>query len=144
MIEISTKFTVRAGFLEYCLILEDADKSIRKIEGSSSMPDDLRSTSERQLDIKNFNYKEIGYIFAKTEAQFYQLLSNVVLKMRPAFNEETKRSPEERETANHSRSIISQLMKEMDNKQRNTKPTSKVLQAFGALALGNKSKPPAH
>ena len=140
MIEISTKFTVRAGFLEYQLTIEDVDKSVRLVEGSTNIPDDMRSTSERQLDIKNFNYKEVGSIFGRTEAHFYQLLTNIVFKMRPVFNEETKRSSEERETSAANRAFVNQVMNEFNAKQRNAKPASKVLQAFGVLALGSKAK----
>lgn len=140
MIEISTKFTLKAGFLEYSLQIEDADKSTRKIEGTIVAPDDQKTTSERQLDIKNFNYKEIGRYFTQTESQFYQNLTNVVFKMRPTFNEETKRSADDSRSFTHSRDIVGKLMNEFNNRNKAAKPTSKVLQAFGALAFGAKHK----
>lgn len=142
MIEISTKFVIRSGFLEYQLLIEDVDKSTRHIEGTLIMPDEHKTTSERQLDIKNFNYKEIGAIFSKTESYFYQTLVNIIFKMRPTLNEETKRSAEERESAPANRIIINQMMNEFVTKQRSSKPASKVLQAFGLVAMGNKNKVP--
>lgn len=130
MIELSNKFVLRSGYLEYRLEIEDVDKSTRTIEGTIHMPDDLKTTTERALDIKHFNYEDIGHMFKKIESQFYQTLIGVVFKARPIVNDETRADSREK---GQLASIL--------NHAGARKPAAKsVLQAMGAFAIGSKLK----
>lgn len=130
MIEISNKFVSRSGYLEYRLDIEDSDKSLRTMEGTIHMPDDQKTTTERVLDIKNFNYEDIGHMFKKIESQFYQTLVGVVFKSRPAINEESRTEARER----------GQLGSILSHTHINKPASKSMLQAMGALAIGSRIK----
>lgn len=130
MIELSNRYVLRSGYLEYSFDIQDFDGSNRRMEGTIHMPDDQKTITEKQLDLKNFNYGDIGHMFSKIESQFYQTLVGVIFKARPIVSNECFFEEKEK-------SRLGSLLNPTSGSKKGSKS---MLQAMGALALGTKAK----
>lgn len=146
LFDLTSTAVKKLGYLEYYFELEDFDKSKRTVQGTVFKDEDRKTLkTEKILDLKHFNYRDIGHYFERMESNFFQILSSVIYKMRPSLNLETKLSVEQRANREANMGIMAQVRKAVEGKGTQNlgakSATSQYYRGTSSLLPGGANRP---